>query len=373
MSGSVDLTLCELEQVLLTHAARYPRLTPGDAVKLVFQSEYGGGHLIADPEIARLRLREEWSHLPPGPPQLRCEAIGNGLLRVHLQGLPETALQPLGEAFVRSAEQLRGNAACFAKKLNLLEDLAQHGALPFSQADLMVFLRTWHAQGEPLLSHSPAYRDAYGPAYRVVLRDCLPEPLPEAAQVQTALAVQTLGAAAAALREAGRPVLIAIDGRCASGKSTLAAALQARFGWAVVPMDDFFLRPEQRTPERYATPGGNIDHERFLSEVLLPLRAGRAPVYRPFDCHAGCLGAPKQIPATAVTVVEGSYSCHPALRGCYDLRLLLTISPERQLTRIAQREGTQSAAVFREKWIPLEERYFSGCAVAECCELHLCI
>ena len=78
--------------------------------------------------------------------------------------------------------------------------------------------------------------------------------------------------AACASRE--QPYVIAIDGRCGSGKTTLATQLSERLGANLIHMDDFFLRPEQRTPERLATPGENIDHERFLSEVLLPLRQG---------------------------------------------------------------------------------------------------
>ena len=68
----------------------------------------------------------------------------------------------------------------------------------------------------------------------------------------------------------GRPLIAAIDGRCASGKTTAAELLQKQFGWTVVHADDFFLRPEQRTPERYAEPGGNLDRERLREEVLLP-------------------------------------------------------------------------------------------------------
>jgi len=67
---------------------------------------------------------------------------------------------------------------------------------------------------------------------------------------------------------------IAIDGRCASGKSTLGAFLQKETGGNLIHMDDFFLRPEQRTKERYATPGENVDHERFYEEVLVPLQNG---------------------------------------------------------------------------------------------------
>ena len=58
-------------------------------------------------------------------------------------------------------------------------------------------------------------------------------------------------------------VVVAIDGGAASGKTTLAGMLSERYGGAIVHMDDFFLRPEQRTPERFAEAGGNFDRERF--------------------------------------------------------------------------------------------------------------
>ena len=82
-----------------------------------------------------------------------------------------------------------------------------------------------------------------------------------------------------------QPVLLAIDGRCGSGNTTLARVLQEKTGAAVVHMDDFFLRPEQRTPERFAEPGGNVDRERVLEEVLLPLKENCPVVYRPYDTH----------------------------------------------------------------------------------------
>ncbi len=163
------------------------------------------------------------------------------------------------------------------------------------------------------------------------------------------------------------PFIVALDGRCAAGKSTLAAALAERLEANLIHMDDFFLRPEQRTPERLSIPGENIDHERFLSEVLLPLRAGKAFTYRPFSCELQELTAPVTVSPRAVTVVEGSYSCHPALRAYYDLRLFLTVEPEEQMRRLWARNGDY-AEVFRTKWIPLEEAYFSACGVEACCE-----
>ena len=66
-------------------------------------------------------------------------------------------------------------------------------------------------------------------------------------------------------------VIVAIDGKCTSGKTTLASRLAAFYDCNVFHMDDFFLRPEQRTTERFAEIGGNVDYERFWEEVLLQM------------------------------------------------------------------------------------------------------
>lgn len=167
-----------------------------------------------------------------------------------------------------------------------------------------------------------------------------------------------------------KSALVAIDGRCGSGKTTLAAQLQAHYGCAVISMDHFFLRPAQRTESRLAIPGENVDHERFLTEVLLPLRRGEAFSYRPFDCSRMELGAPVSIVPGTLTIVEGSYACHPALWEHYDLRIFLTVDPGEQLRRITARNG-QRAEMFRQKWIPLEEAYFSAFALESRCDLLL--
>lgn len=134
-------------------------------------------------------------------------------------------------------------------------------------------------------------------------------------------------------------VLVAIDGRCAAGKTTLAASLQAQLACNVFHMDDFFLRPEQRTPERLRQPGGNVDFERFLTEVLRPLRDGAPVTYRPYDCRTQQLCAPVHAEARPVNLIEGSYSCHPALWDLYDLHVFLSVGPEEQHRRIAARNG----------------------------------
>ena len=176
-------------------------------------------------------------------------------------------------------------------------------------------------------------------------------------------------AISAALAEKGR-IIVAIDGRCASGKSSLAQELAAVLGANLIHMDDFFLRPHQRSRERLAIPGENIDHERFLTEVLLPLREGRAFSYRPFSCSTQRLGDPVSVIPKPVTLIEGSYACHMKLRDHYDLRIFLTVDPTEQMQRIEARNGSYVTA-FLDTWIPLEEAYFRFCSVADCCHLVL--
>lgn len=166
----------------------------------------------------------------------------------------------------------------------------------------------------------------------------------------------------------GERLILALDGQCAAGKTTLAQALGRHYGWSVIHMDHFFLRPEQRSSERYATPGENVDHERFLTEVLVPLRAGDPVTYRPFDCQAMGFAPSVSVEPSPVTVVEGSYSCHPSLWEYYDLRVFLTAAPERQLARIAARNGPEGLAAFQARWIPLEEAYFAACHLAQRCD-----
>lgn len=157
----------------------------------------------------------------------------------------------------------------------------------------------------------------------------------------------------------GRCAFVAIDGPCASGKTVFAASLHERFGGNVLHMDDFFLRPEQRTPERFAEPGGNVDRERFEAEVLKPLAAGKAVRYRPWDCHTGDFATSRSVEPAALTVIEGSYSMHPALRGYYDLTMCLIVDPSERLRRLEAR-NPRMLQRFIDEWIPLENRYFES-------------
>ena len=84
-------------------------------------------------------------------------------------------------------------------------------------------------------------------------------------------------------------VVIAIEGPCGAGKSTRAEELGREFNARVFHADDYFLRPEQRTPERLAEIGGNFDRERFFTEVAEPVRLRKDALCRKYSCSSGMI------------------------------------------------------------------------------------
>lgn len=170
------------------------------------------------------------------------------------------------------------------------------------------------------------------------------------------------------LKEKGR-AFIAIDGNCAAGKTTFAKALSEEFNCNVFHMDDFFLTPEMRTAERLSETGGNVHRERFLKEVLLPLKNKEDIFYRVYDCETLSFKEPVKIAPEKIVVTEGSYSCHPDLFDFYDLHIFLEADREMQEERIKKRNGENALRIFKEKWIPLENRYFEEFHIKEKCEM----
>ena len=150
---------------------------------------------------------------------------------------------------------------------------------------------------------------------------------------------------------------------------TLAEYLAGLFKCNLFHMDDFYLNPEKRTAERLNEPGGNVDRERFLSEVLVPLSRDEDVFYKVYDCSVQGFKEPVKITPERVVITEGSYSCHPELVGYYDLHIFLSASPEVQMKRIINRNGEEAYECFKNKWIPLEEKYFDAFKIKEKCEL----
>jgi len=162
------------------------------------------------------------------------------------------------------------------------------------------------------------------------------------------------------LSEGEEIFVVAIDGRCASGKTTLARELSQKLDCNMIHTDDFYLQGFQRNERRYAEPGGNLDRERLIKEVLYPLSKGKKPIYRPFLCQTMDFGDEIRLKDKSIYIIEGSYSCHEELRNFYGMTVFVTTDRETQQERILARNGAEKLSDFLGKWIPLEERYFEA-------------
>ena len=349
----------QVEQLCAEQITQYPALETQDLVKALYQATFGCGHLISDPEMGRKWLRDEMEQctLPASdscPPLV--ESLGS-YSRVHLQTARTQGLSPdtLFALFALSAQENSGRMDDFQQQLKLLEQTAENNQLPLPLPKVQAYLAEYKAQGCPAARHSPAFRQAYAPAYRVIRSEYTPF-----------LPVFTL---IDRLMMANKPITIAIEGGSASGKSTLGQLLMQIYDCSLFHMDDFFLQPHQRTPERFSEPGGNVDYERFKEEVLLPLRNRTPFAYRPFSCSTMTLAEPVHVLPKQLCVVEGAYSMHPTLADDYNASVFLQIQPDKQAERILQRNGPVMQQRFLNEWIPLEMRYFEHCKVQERCTL----
>ena len=161
-------------------------------------------------------------------------------------------------------------------------------------------------------------------------------------------------------REQNSRTVLVIDGDCAAGKTTLAAQLSAQLRCNVIHIDDFFLPPALRTEARLQEPGGNIDYERFISQVLIPLTQNKPFAYDAYSCRDGSLSSVPVQPEL-LTIIEGSYALHPrfqfAYRVLHTIQVFMRISADEQISRIRLRSGEAMLRRFREEWIPMEKLY----------------
>ena len=348
---------------LKDQAALHPGMTAQDGVKLCFQAAFGAEHILADPAKARASLLAEFAETPPremavfepiSPEYSRCNLAAWKHLQLPVEWLFQMFLHSATE---NSAAEKRENAeTLFMEYLEVVTACADQGLLPFTSAAWRRYKEEYLAGGVRPVHHSEEYRLREKPAYRIVKREY--EKLLPVLQKLATIREQATN------KQAG-PRVVAIDGRAAAGKTTLATLLSQVLTAEVIPMDDFFLPAELRTAERLAQSGGNIHYERFRAEVLPYLRKDESFSYRRFDCRIMDYSGWRLVKDSSWRIVEGSYSCHPAFGDYMDCRVFCDISPDEQRKRIIKRNGPEMAEAFFTRWIPMEEQYFKTGRIKE--------
>lgn len=325
-------------------------MMPEDVAKLCYQAAMGAEHLITDISRARSYFDAEFKEVTARDCPL-YEKISDDVARIDLGAWKARALPEewLFNMFYASACPRIDGRAKLAELLAEVEEALSGAKRVFSDGEWADFVKSYTEMGMPAIHHSAFYRKYEKPSYRIV----------DARFLHIIPILEEIS------RKDTDVTVVSLDGRAASGKTTIADMLVAAVDAAVVRMDDFFLPPSLRSDERLAEAGGNIHYERFISEVLPVLHGGEPFEYGIFDCSSMAIGSKRFVKSGKIRLVEGSYSQHPRFGDYADVRVFVTVSPETQSERILSRNGERFAKLFAERWIPMEEKYFDAFSVKE--------
>jgi cytidylate kinase len=140
---------------------------------------------------------------------------------------------------------------------------------------------------------------------------------------------------------------VGIDGKGASGKTTLARRIAAVLpGSFVISVDDF-ARPDLRGWEL----------ERFVAQVREPLLAGRTACYQRWDFDSNTGADWVEVPAGHPVVVEGVSATDVRLEVPWDLTLWVEVGAAERMRRALERDGSAMRERWLTDWIPSEEAY----------------
>lgn len=347
-----------IKNVLLKQHSLYPKMQIQDMIKLIYQNEFAGGHLIKNEKGSLLKLIEEcrfleWHSLRINTSNDVFEEIGNNLCRFHLRALQSNSINvtTINRFFLSTANSISGSIKSFEEKLDVFRQCCKDRELPYRLEDLEAYLSMYKYQGYPPVSHSKTYRIAYSPAYRIVKSE-----YQKFFDVFCKIDF---------LMKSQNTVNVAIDGNSGAGKTTLASLINNIYDCNVFHMDNFFLTPELKTQERLKEIGGNVDYVRFKQEVIDKLHNGREFKYRVYDCKQMDFTQSISVIPKKLNIIEGSYSMHPTLINNYDLKIFLHINKEDQRLRILKRNGPAMLKRFLCEWIPLENQYFKELKIQE--------
>lgn len=358
------------EEIVREYIDNHEILTCQDLLKFCYQGCFGPQHLLADTEKAYRYLTEEYQMVEPvaGP---ICERISEDYVRVNLAAYKNEGL-PMEWLFVMFRESLpeteqQANPADYYEVVKLvLEDLGKEELVEEWNECAQRQLQS----GAAPVRHSEEYRRVENPHYRIIaskyekMMPIFLLMLQKQKQEKKALTFEYCEDYAGELvampveSKHNEILVLAIEGRAASGKSTLAMELSKITKYPIIKMDHFFLPQSMKKTKRLKEPGGNTHYERFIEEVLVNLKEDRTFSYAVYDCQVGGHNGTEAVPVMPWRIVEGVYSQHPKFGDYADVKVFVDVSPEEQMRRIRVRNGEQMARKFREEWIPMEEVYF---------------
>ncbi len=164
-----------------------------------------------------------------------------------------------------------------------------------------------------------------------------------------------------AIKRTSGPIVVGIDGRACSGKSTLARKLISDLNAVLFQMDDLFIpfndQPKDMKP---AFPFPYFRNDVFHKGVSM-LSTGKPYSYYPYDWHTDTISTvQKFVQPARVTLVEGISVLSSTMAQMYHIRIFVLSDVASQLTSAMDRDGEKFEPFWRLRWIPSEELYMKS-------------
>jgi hypothetical protein len=162
----------DASSLIIEHLIRRSEAQPRDFYKLLFQGVFGVGHIISDrawdilvEEAGRIDLGD---HLDD--PLFEPVSPDGLMVRVNLRQYLNMGgdLETLFRVMMESGK-VQGDVEVFLEYWGQFKKLVSEGKLAYSQRDIQRIDDVIKRDGVKPMHHTEAYREAYYPAYRVVL------------------------------------------------------------------------------------------------------------------------------------------------------------------------------------------------------------
>lgn len=166
----------DVQRFVCEQMERYPQSRLLDLYKSCFQDYMGAEHLVQDTSSVLRYLRTELASVSLSdllPHYYEPCGTGGNYVRVSLRAVLEgrISIDQLADAFIRSANSPRPQVDSWRQRWHSIVEIidAMHLGLPHYAEDRQL-IDSVLASGRYALSHSPDYREAYHPHYRIVER-----------------------------------------------------------------------------------------------------------------------------------------------------------------------------------------------------------
>ena len=327
-----------MEQVIKSyvkrHIIKYPKIETIDIYKMIYQASFLAGHIITDKAYDYLVKEADLCKNTDNSNNELYDYISDDVVRINLYPyLNYYSAQSLFELFKKcSGIDLENANLKINSYKNHIKDMltVENRVLEYLVNDGYV--------NKSIPSHSTIYKSKYNPSYRIA----------KAKDISVDLRVKKLQSYIDSLyNKTSDKLLIALEGRCGSGKTTISNLLS---NVTIIHVDDFF---DEKKKQR-------LDYDRLvkLLNKLKSAKVGEKIEFDAFSCSDWSYHK-KEITVNKIIVVEGVYSYSEEVREFFDEVVFSVISKEVQLERLTNRENEFYLQKYLNVWIPREEEYYN--------------